>query len=88
MHKIFYARILLTEYLFSFSALIGRLSAKFRRLTALKTDKRVRLVNEVISGIQVIKMYAWEKSFISLMKSARKYDPVHFLFDCSLAYFP
>ncbi|KAK3921166.1 Multidrug resistance-associated protein 4 [Frankliniella fusca] len=51
---------------------IGRLSSTFRRLIALRTDERVRLVNEVISGIQVIKMYAWEKPFLSLMRVARK----------------
>lgn len=51
---------------------IGKLSSKFRRLIALRTDERVRLVNEVISGIQVIKMYAWEKPFISVMRFARK----------------
>lgn len=51
---------------------IGRLSSTFRRLIALRTDERVRLVNEVISGIQVIKMYAWERPFLSLMRIARK----------------
>lgn len=54
------------------TAYIGKLSSKFRRLIALRTDERVRLVNEVISGIQVIKMYAWEKPFFNLMKTARK----------------
>lgn len=50
---------------------IGKLSSKFRRLIALRTDERVRLVNEVISGIQVIKMYAWEKPFTALIRVAR-----------------
>ncbi|XP_034254797.1 multidrug resistance-associated protein 4-like isoform X2 [Thrips palmi] len=50
---------------------IGKLSSKFRRYIALRTDERVRLVNEVISGIQVIKMYAWEKPFIALIRMAR-----------------
>lgn len=53
------------------TAYIGKLSSKFRRLIALRTDERVRLVNEVISGIQVIKMYAWEKPFIALIRMAR-----------------
>lgn len=56
----------------AFAAYIGKLSSTFRRYIALRTDERVRLVNEVISGIQVIKMYAWEKPFITLMRFARR----------------
>jgi len=37
------------------------------------TDKRICLMNEVISGIQVIKMYTWEKPFAKLIKYIRKF---------------
>jgi len=37
------------------------------------TDKRICLMNEVISGIQVIKMYTWENSFAKLIKYIRKF---------------
>lgn len=50
----------------------GKLSAVYRKATALKTDERVRLMDEILSGIQVIKMYAWEKPFAKLIRFARK----------------
>ncbi|RZB39027.1 multidrug resistance-associated protein [Asbolus verrucosus] len=50
----------------------GKLSAIYRKKTALKTDERVRLMDEIISGVQVIKMYAWEIPFTKIIRLARK----------------
>ncbi|KAI4466024.1 atp-binding cassette sub-family c [Holotrichia oblita] len=52
-------------------ALLGQQTSKFRQKVASRTDIRVRLMNEVVSGIQVIKMYAWEKPFERVIKAAR-----------------
>ena len=54
---------------------LGWLSKQFSKLrseTALKTDERIRLMNEIIQGIKVIKMYAWEHSFAKMIQKARK----------------
>ncbi|KAI2473959.1 Putative multidrug resistance-associated protein lethal(2)03659-like [Diabrotica virgifera virgifera] len=43
-----------------------------RLRTALRTDERVRLMHELVSGIRVIKMYCWEKHFSKLINLARR----------------
>lgn len=53
-------------------AWIGRRAATYRLRTAKRTDKRVRIMNEIIQAIQVIKMYTWEKSFARVVDKIRK----------------
>lgn len=50
----------------------GKKASHYRQQTAKRTDYRVKLMNEVIQGIQVIKMYAWEKSFAAVIADARR----------------
>uniref|UniRef100_A0A182J5C3 Uncharacterized protein n=1 Tax=Anopheles atroparvus TaxID=41427 RepID=A0A182J5C3_ANOAO len=51
---------------------LSRLSSVIRMRVAKKTDQRVGIMNELIQGIQVIKMYAWEKPFQKVVSIARK----------------
>ncbi|XP_077301224.1 putative multidrug resistance-associated protein lethal(2)03659 [Arctopsyche grandis] len=55
-----------------FQAWLGRMSADLQRQTAFITDSRIKMMNEVIQGIQVIKMYAWEHCFKKMIALTRK----------------
>ncbi|KAG7502089.1 multidrug resistance-associated protein 4 isoform X1 [Solea senegalensis] len=54
--------------------MFGRLFSRLRAETAVFTDDRIRTMNEVISGIRVIKMYGWEKPFIALVDEVRRME--------------
>ncbi|XP_050309650.1 ATP-binding cassette sub-family C member 4-like isoform X2 [Anthonomus grandis grandis] len=50
---------------------LGKVASSLRLKVAQRTDARVKLMSEIISGAQVIKMYAWEKPFEKLIKYLR-----------------
>lgn len=50
----------------------AKAAAQFRTRSGEQRDKRVKLMNEIITAIQVIKMYAWEQSFARLIAAVRK----------------
>ncbi|XP_061548514.1 ATP-binding cassette sub-family C member 4-like isoform X2 [Phycodurus eques] len=54
--------------------MFGRLFSTLRADTAVLTDDRIRTMNEVISGIRVIKMYGWEKPFATLVDEVRRME--------------
>ncbi|CAG2104616.1 unnamed protein product [Medioppia subpectinata] len=55
-----------------FQVLMGRMFRSIRQKTAKLTDSRIRLMQEIIAGMRVIKMYAWEQPFAQLVAIARK----------------
>ncbi|XP_051165172.1 ATP-binding cassette subfamily C member 4-like [Leptopilina boulardi] len=53
-------------------AYIGKSIKILTNKVSLRTDKRLSLLDEIIGGVKVIKMYAWEKPFSRLVDKARK----------------
>ncbi|XP_044266867.1 ATP-binding cassette subfamily C member 4-like isoform X2 [Tribolium madens] len=47
-------------------------TANYRFKISLKSDERIRYMSEIISGIQVIKVYTWEFPFVKLIDSIRR----------------
>ena len=43
-----------------------------RRSKSITTDARVKLMNEILSGIRVIKFYAWESAFMDKVLAVRQ----------------
>ncbi|XP_031344007.1 probable multidrug resistance-associated protein lethal(2)03659 isoform X3 [Photinus pyralis] len=54
--------------------LLGSILKKYRLKVSTRRDERIRLTNELIQGINVIKMYAWEKPFAEIISTFRKLE--------------
>ncbi|XP_013196145.2 ATP-binding cassette sub-family C member 4 [Amyelois transitella] len=55
-----------------FQIFLGVRTSHYRKETALKSDERVRLMKEIIMGMEVIKMYTWEQPFQKIISSIRR----------------
>ena len=51
---------------------------KYQVKQMLKKDERVRQITEILGGIKVLKLYAWERSFAQRITDLRK-EEIHFL---------
>lgn len=49
--------------LFPTNGVIANISKKLHMRNMKNKDERVKLMNEILSGIRVLKLYAWEESF-------------------------
>ncbi|XP_038615214.1 multidrug resistance-associated protein 4 isoform X2 [Tachyglossus aculeatus] len=66
------AGMLVLVFLLPLQSCIGKLFSSLRSKTAAFTDVRIRTMNEVITGMRIIKMYAWEKPFADLISNLRR----------------
>ena len=84
-----FASLALVWYLVGWQALIGisiflvvvaygsfaaRKTGKVRHQSAAVTDERLKITKEIIAGIRVVKMYAWEWNFRDLIAQIRRLD--------------
>lgn len=52
--------------------MLGRVFAILRKKVAQGSDARLKIVQDIIMGIKMIKIYAWEKFFWDNIEIARK----------------
>ena len=52
-------------------AFVMRHLQQLRRATVKYTDSRIKLMNEILQGIRVLKVYAWEGSFLQKLMGIR-----------------
>ncbi|KAK2566616.1 Multidrug resistance-associated protein 1 [Acropora cervicornis] len=57
--------------LIPFNMVVSRIARKLQVKQMEAKDKRIKLVNEIFSGIKVLKLYAWEESFMSQVMKIR-----------------
>lgn len=48
------------------------MTANYRYKLVGHSDGRIRILNEIIQGIQTIKVYAWEKPFAKIVDQIRR----------------
>ncbi len=70
--KDFESYIHISLYSHVFIAFLSRTLANMRVKTAWKSDVRIGIMNEIVNGIKVIKMYGWEVPFSDKIAEARK----------------
>lgn len=57
--------------LFGVQIVVGRASGEVRRKSIQETDKRIRHMNEILSSIKMLKLYAWERAFADAIAAIR-----------------
>ena len=76
--------IIFAIILITYQTALGKLFKILQDRVARLTDKRLQLVYDVISGIRVLKMNAWEWCFRDLVYGVRRYVVNFFLWNASI----
>ncbi|KAL4438299.1 hypothetical protein ABPG74_009722 [Tetrahymena malaccensis] len=69
----FYGLLSIVFLIFIFPAqqFFGKRASRHTARRILKTDERLKLTKEIIEGIQIIKMYGWEKAVQNIIEKIR-----------------
>uniref|UniRef100_A0A1X7TPR4 ABC transmembrane type-1 domain-containing protein n=1 Tax=Amphimedon queenslandica TaxID=400682 RepID=A0A1X7TPR4_AMPQE len=70
----FFAGLVVSILLMPFTALIYIIGKHFQVKLTENRDKRLKMINSIINGIKVIKLYAWEIPFIKNVKKLRNME--------------
>ncbi|XP_052827296.1 ATP-binding cassette sub-family C member 4 isoform X1 [Octopus bimaculoides] len=57
---------------------MGKLVSKYRCKTAIFTDQRMALMNEIIAGMRILKLYCWEIPYGKLVRDVRRLE-LHYI---------
>ena len=63
-----------------YGSLAAHKSGNIRKKAAAQTDKRLEIMKEIVAGIRVVKMYAWEWNFRDLVAQIRRFVSIFYLF--------
>ena len=64
--------VLFLVILLLYYGMVGRVCATLRYKISKVADRRVNVMNSIISGIRAVKMYAWEWPFKERVKRLRR----------------
>ena len=65
------AGLLFMTFLIPFNGYMTNKVRKYQLIMMRVKDQRVKLMNEILNGIKVLKLYAWETSFVKQILSLR-----------------
>lgn len=59
---------------------IAKISRKLQQKQMKQKDERVKTMSEILNGIKVIKLYAWEESFMNIISTLRNKEVQRLIF--------
>ncbi|VUZ42505.1 unnamed protein product, partial [Hymenolepis diminuta] len=84
------AGVLILLIMIPINTLVAKKSKALQEKQIKTTDKRIKLISEILNGIRVLKLYAWEPSFIAEVANIRRTELQYlrkFLYlDCSTTF--